>query len=92
MAIVSFETFVHVSYLFISHSTVVCILNTQHNKNQLTRAFADGCQLHQLRHPGDVVWDTVRDGDDEAPRLPSPPHPRPVCLHFFLDDVVPYLW
>ena len=42
-------------------------------KNQLTRAFADGCQLHQLRRPSDVVWDAVRDGDDEAP-------PRPLGL------------
>ena len=35
-------------------------------KNQPTRAFADGCQLHQLRRPGDVVWDTVRDVDDDV--------------------------
>ena len=26
--------------------TVPCTLNTQDNKVQLTRAFADGCQLH----------------------------------------------
>ena len=37
-------------------------------ENPLTRAFADDCQLHQLRRPGDVVWDAVRDGDDEAQR------------------------
>ena len=55
----------------------------------LTRAFADDrdCQLHQLRCPGDVVWDAVRDGDDEPPRPP-----QPVCLHSLLDDVVPYRW
>ena len=46
--------------------TVPCTLNTKDNKVQLTRAFADVCQLHQLRHPGDVVGDVVRDGDDEA--------------------------
>ena len=34
-------------------------------KNQLTSAFPDGCQLHQLRRPGNVVWAAVRDGDDE---------------------------
>ena len=39
--------------------TVPCTLNTQDNKVQLTRAFADVCQLHQLRHSGDVVWDAV---------------------------------
>ena len=49
--------------------TVLCTLNTQDNKNQLTRTFADGCQLHQLRHPNDVVWDAVRDGEYEAPPL-----------------------
>ena len=38
-------------------------------KNQLTKAFADSCQLHQLRRPDDVVWDAVRDGVDEAPPL-----------------------
>ena len=26
-------------------------------ENPLTRAFADGCQLHQLRRPGDVLTD-----------------------------------
>ena len=56
-------------------------------ENPLTRAFADDCQLHQLRRPGDVVWDAVRDGDDETPHPP-----RPVCLHSLLDDVVPYRW
>ena len=35
-------------------------------ENPLTRAFADDCQLHQLRRPGDVVWDAVRDGDDAS--------------------------
>ena len=55
-------------------------------ENPLTRAFANDYQLHQLRRPGDVVWDAVRDGDDEAP-----PPPRPVCLHSLLDDV-PYRW
>ena len=71
-------------------SQFFCTLNTQDNKkNQLTRAFADGCQLHQLRRPSDVVWDAVRDGDDEVPPLPPP---RLVCLHFLLDDVVPYRW
>ena len=40
-------------------------------KNQLTRAFADSCQLHQLRHPGDVVLDAARNGDDEAPSSSS---------------------
>ena len=38
-------------------------LNTQDNKIQLTRAF---CQLHQLRRPGDVVGDIVRNSDDEV--------------------------
>ena len=37
-------------------------------ENPLTRAVADDCQLHQLRRPGDVVWDAVRDGDDERHR------------------------
>ena len=32
-------------------------------ENPLRRAFADDCQLHLLRRPGDVVWDAVRDGD-----------------------------
>ena len=36
-------------------------------ENPLTRAFANDCQLHQLRRPGDVVWGRVRDGDDEVP-------------------------
>ena len=35
--------------------TVPGTLNTQDNKVQLTRAFADLCQLHQLRRPGDVI-------------------------------------
>ena len=35
--------------------TVPCTLNTQDNKIQLTRAFADGCQLHQLIRPSDPV-------------------------------------
>ena len=38
-------------------------------ENPLTRAFADDCQLHQLRRPGDVVWDAVRDGDGFPHRM-----------------------
>ena len=48
----------------LSLHTVPCTLNTQDNKVQLTRAFADVCQLHQLRRPCDVVADVVRDHDD----------------------------
>ena len=60
-------------------------------KNQLTRAFADGCQLHQLRRPSDVVWDAVQDGDDEDPP-PPPPTPRPVFFFsfFFNNFIVPH--
>ena len=43
--------------------------NTQDDKVQLTSAFPDVCQLHQVRRPGDVVWDVVQDGDDEPPPL-----------------------
>ena len=30
---------------------------------QLTRTLTNICQLHQLRRPGDVVWDVVWDSD-----------------------------
>ena len=68
--ILDITMYTHLSWFW--NVTVLCTLITQDNKNQLTRAFADGCayQLHQLRHPGDVVWDAVRDSDDEAPPLP----------------------
>ena len=69
------------------YHTVPYTRNTQDKKVQFIKAFANIC--HQLRLHGDVVRDVVRDGDDEVSH-PHPP-PRPVCLHFPLDDVPPSL-
>ena len=64
---------------FMNH-TFPCTLNSEDNKVQLTRAFTDVCQLHQLRRTCDVVWDVVPDGDDEAAPPPPAPPPSSACL------------
>ena len=56
------------------YHTVPCTLSTQDNKVQLTRAFADVCQLHQLIV---LVMLLGRCARQVITSPPTPPHPHP---------------